>query len=181
MIVFCVSCEKKHEKQALEKPELTKDKESTSPVESTASSAASKETLHPAIVAPATINRIFREANSAFDNKEYSTAVAKLEELLKLLGPVRNAPCEKLNFQIGLSQLLGEKYPEAVLAFKDCIQRFPKGEYTSHAYLGLERALIFQKQSDLKTEALTAFKMAAHLTRKNVNSGGPPFLIDSKN
>ncbi len=107
------------------------------------------------------MNRISKEADEAFKVKDYDTAVAKCEELLKLLGPGMEHPHEMLYFQIGLGKLLGSKYPEAATAFKDCIQRFPKGEYTSRAYLGLGRACMMQKQPEKKEEALAALKKAA--------------------
>ncbi len=115
----------------------------------------------PAIFAsPATLERIYQEAEEAFKAKNYSTAVAKYEELLKILGPGKDAPYEMLYFQIGLGKLLGGKYPEAATAFKDCIQRFPKGEYTSRSYLGLGRACMMQNPKK-KEEALEALKKAA--------------------
>ena len=113
------------------------------------------------IVSPAMMNRIFKEADSAFSNKEYGTAVSKYEKLLEMLGNNIDGPHEKLYFQIGLGNLLGGKYSEAGKAFKNCIERFPKGEYTSRAYLGLGRACMMQKQPEKKEEALVALKKAA--------------------
>jgi TolA-binding protein len=112
-------------------------------------------------VSPATINRIFKEAEAAFSNKDYGTSVAKCEELLKMLGPGMDRPREILYFQIGQGNLLGGKYPEAVTAFKNYIKNFPKGEYTTRAYLGLGRAYKMQKLPDKKEEALEALKKAA--------------------
>ncbi len=120
-----------------------------------------EESPQAVFVSPATMNRIFKEAEAAFSNKEYDTAVAKCEELLEMLGSRTDGPAERLYFQIGLGRLLGGKYPEAMKAFKNCIARFPKGEYTSRAYLGLGRACMKQKQPEKKEEAIAALKMAA--------------------
>ena len=114
-----------------------------------------------ATVTPVTMNRIFKEAEAAFSNKDYGTSVAKCEELLKMLGPGMDRPREILYFQIGQGNLLGGKYPEAVTAFKNYLDRYPKGEYTTRAYLGLGRAYKMQKLPDKKEEALGALKKAA--------------------
>ena len=118
-------------------------------------------TPQAAIVSITTLNRTLKEAESAFSNQDYGTSVAKYEELLKMLGPGMDRQHEVLYFQIGLGNLLGGKYPEAVTAFKNFIQRFPKGEYTTRAYLGLGKAYMMQKLPDKKGEALGALKKAA--------------------
>ncbi len=66
-------------------------------------------------VAPATLNRLFSEAEAAFGATppDYALAVSKIEELLKALGPNKDAPLELLYFNIGLGNLLGEKPAEA--------------------------------------------------------------------
>ena len=64
-------------------------------------------------IAPATLNRLFAEAEKAFTDKDYLTAVAKIEELLKALGTNKDAPLELLYFNIGLGNLLAAKPAEA--------------------------------------------------------------------
>ncbi len=162
------SCERRQEKlPALEEtaPENLDQKKTQDPVpsvEDTESSDAPEKTHPPrVIVSPATLNRIFQEAEDAFSNKDYNVAVEKIEESLKLLGPGAGKPHEMLYFNIGLGKLLGNKYPEAVIAFRDCIQRFPTGEYTSRAYLGLGRAYSMQDLPQSRIEALEAFRKAA--------------------
>src|SRR5215213_8955478 len=96
----------------------------------------------PAPVAPATLNRLFNEAEKAFVDKQYDTAVAKIQELLKALGPSPNKdlPLEQLYFNIGLAHLLANQLPEAEAAFADTLKRYPNGEYRSRAFLGAGRA-----------------------------------------
>lgn len=112
-------------------------------------------------VAPATLNRIFNEAEKAFGEKNYDVAVAKIQELLKMLGNNKDAPLELLYFNIGLGYLLGDKPAEAEAAFTDCLRRFPKGEYTSRCYLGVGRACILQDTPEKKERAIEALKIAA--------------------
>lgn len=114
-------------------------------------------------VAPATLNRLFREAEAAFgaNPPNYATAVSKIEELLKGLGPNKDAPLELLYFNIGLGNLLGEKPAEAEAAFTECLKRFPKGEYASRCYLGVGRACILQDTPEKKERAIDALKLAA--------------------
>lgn len=115
----------------------------------------------PVIASPATFNRLFSEAEAAFGAKQYDTAVAKIEELLKLLGPGKEAPYELLYFNIALAKLLSNKFPEAEKAFEDCIKRYPKGEYASRSHLGLGRACMMQEIPEKQQQAVTALKVAA--------------------
>ena len=115
----------------------------------------------PVIATPAVLNRIYSEAEAAFAAKEYDKAIAKIEELLKILGPGRDAPYELLFFNIGLANLLSEKFPEAEVSFQDCIKRFPKGEYSSRYHLGLGRASMLQPDEAKKQQAIAALKVAA--------------------
>ncbi len=112
----------------------------------------------PVVASPVTLQRLFTEAETAFTEKQYPAAIAKIEELLKLLGPGREAPYDLLYFNIGLAHLLNNKLPEAEAAFQDCIKRYPKGEYASRCYLGLGRACMMQTKNE---EALNALKVAA--------------------
>ncbi len=116
----------------------------------------------PAVtVAPATLNRLFTEAETAFTAKDYMGAVAKIEELLQALGSSKDAPLELLYFNVGLGNLLGEKPAEAEAAFTECLKRFPKGEYSSRCYLGVGRACIQQDTPEKKERAIDALKLAA--------------------
>ncbi len=112
-------------------------------------------------VAPATLNRLFNETDAAFAAKDYNTALEKTQELLRLIGDNKNAPLELLNFNVGLALLLGEKPVEAEAAFKECVKKFPQGEYTSRCYLGIGRASIMQNTEAKKNAAVEAFKIAA--------------------
>ncbi len=112
-------------------------------------------------VAPATLNRLFSEAETAFSEKKYSDAVAKIQELLQALGTNKEAPLELLYFNIGLGHLLGENPDEAEAAFMDCLKRFPKGEYASRCNLGIGRARILQDTPEKKEQAIGALRLAA--------------------
>jgi len=175
-ILAYTSCERHHEKPAPGKPDPAKlAQEKPSPGKSdsgriqesipradNADSSGDPDEMHaPPIVSPATLNRLLKEADEAFSKKDYSTAAARCEELLKKLGPRGELQHEMLYFNIGLSKLLDGKYSEAETALKDCIKRFPKGEYTSRAYIGLGRACIMQDLPEKKEEALEALNKAA--------------------
>ncbi len=123
------------------------------------------------MVAPATLNRIFGEAEAAFAAKNYPVAISKIEELLKLLGPDKEAPYELLYFNIGLANLLSSKYPEAEAAFTDCIKRYPSGEYASRCQLGLGRACMMQDAPGKKERAIAALKLAAQDTKYRSEAG----------
>lgn len=115
----------------------------------------------PVLITPATLIRLFSEAEAAFNAKEYATAVAKIEELLKALGPNKDAPLELLHFNIGLGNLLAGKPAEAEAGFTECLKRFPKGEYASRSWLGIGRACIDQGTPEKKERAIEALKLAA--------------------
>jgi tetratricopeptide (TPR) repeat protein len=125
----------------------------------------------PMVATPAVLNRLFSEAEAAFTAKEYDKAIEKIEQLLKLIGPGKEAPYELLYFNIGLANLLGGKLPEAEAAFKDCIKRYPKGEYTSRCYLGLGRASMTQEADEKKAQAVEALKVAAADPRYRSEAG----------
>lgn len=116
----------------------------------------------PAVpVSPAAMNRLFAEAEAAFGAKEYTTAVAKIEELLVALGSNKEAPLELLYFNIGLGNLLAEKPTEAEAGFREYLKRFPKGEYASRSFLGIGRAGIMLATPESKERAIEALKLAA--------------------
>ncbi|MGL4399252.1 MAG: tetratricopeptide repeat protein [Luteolibacter sp.] len=112
-------------------------------------------------VSPAALNRLFGEAEAAFNAKDYTTAVAKIEELLAALGTNKDAPLELLYFNIGLGNLLAEKPVEAEAGFAEHLKRFPRGEYASRSFLGMGRAAIMQATPESKERAIEALKAAA--------------------
>lgn len=112
-------------------------------------------------VSPAALNRLFAEAEAAFTEKQYVTAVEKIEELLAALGSNTDAPLELLYFNIGLGNLLAEKSVEAEAGFREHLKRFPKGEYSSRSFLGIGRAAIMQATPESKERAIEALKSAA--------------------
>jgi TolA-binding protein len=123
------------------------------------------------VVGPATWNRLFNEAEAAFTAKNYETAIAKIQELLKALGTNKNAPLELLYFNIGLANLLSDKNAEAEAAFLDCIKRFPAGEYTSRSFLGLGRACMMQTEPEKKQRAVDALRTAAKDSKYRSEAG----------
>lgn len=110
---------------------------------------------------PAALNSLFSEAENAFSEKQYSTAVSKIDQLLKSLKPGADAPYELLYFNLGLANLLSGKYPEAEAAFQDSLKRYPKGEYAPRSNLGLGRASMLQESKEKKEQAIVALKAAA--------------------
>jgi len=125
----------------------------------------------PAVTSPATLNRLFQEAETAFGAKDYFTCITKIQELLKDLGPGKEAPYELLYFYIGLSNLLANNLPEAEAAFKDCIRRYPQGEYTSRCNLGLGRALMQEESKSRKEESVGPLRNAAQDPRFRSEAG----------
>ncbi len=125
----------------------------------------------PPVTSPATLNRLFNEAEKAFGDKDYFTAITKIQELLKALGPGKEAPYELLYFYIGLGNLLSNNLPEAEEAFKDCAKRYPNGEYTSRCQLGLGRALMLQESKGKKEAALGPLRKAAEDARFKSEAG----------
>ncbi len=113
-------------------------------------------------VAPATLIRLSNEAEAAFGAKDYKLAIEKTQELLRLVGPNTQIPIEVFHFNIGLAYLLDQKYPEAETAFNDFLKKYPKGEYTSRAYLGIARAFIEQKSEEKSNLSIDALKVAAN-------------------
>ena len=115
----------------------------------------------PAPLAPSAMSRMVKEAEKAFEDRDYDTAASILGELLKHLGPKNLATFESLYFHFGLSHLLAHNDSEAEEGFKDCIKRYPNGEYTSRAYLGLGRACLMQDLPEKKNAAVEALESAA--------------------
>jgi len=118
-------------------------------------------------MAPATLNRLFNEAEKAFSGKEYGVAIEKLNELIKALLAMPNAKSpemqptlEMLHFNVGLANLLSGNAADAEKAFDDCAKKFPKGEYTSRCYLGIGRAAMEQGE-EKRAVAIEALKKAA--------------------
>jgi tetratricopeptide (TPR) repeat protein len=131
----------------------------------------------PAPVAPATLNRLFNEAEKAFSAKEYPVAIEKLGELIKALSNAPNAKSpelqptlEMLHFNLGLAQLLGGNFADAEKAFDDCAKKFPKGEYTSRCYLGIGRAAMEQGE-EKRAVAIEALKKAALDSKYRTEAG----------
>lgn len=125
-------------------------------------------------VAPGTLIRLANEADKAFSDKNYTEAIAKLEEVIRGLGPNNKSPqTETVYFYLGLANLLADKPVEAEAAFTDCLKRFPppKGEFASRCYLGVGRACIDQDTPEKKETAIKALKLAAQDPRFRSEAG----------
>ncbi len=125
----------------------------------------------PAVTSPATLNRLFKEAETAFGAKDYFTCINKITELLKDLGQGKEAPYELLYYYIALSNLYANNLPEAATSFKDCIKRFPQGEYTSRCNLGLGRALMQEESKSRKEESIGPLRIAANDAKYRSEAG----------
>ncbi len=122
----------------------------------------------PVTAGPATLNRLFNEADKAFSDKDYATAVTKLTELITAVGTTPNAKSpemrstlEMLHFNVGLAHLMGGNAADAEKAFEDCAKKFPDGEYTSRSFLGIGRAAMEQGSEEKRPVAIEALKKAA--------------------
>ncbi len=107
------------------------------------------------------MEKTYNEAEKAFTDKQYDTAITKIKELLGYIGTNKDAPLEMLYFNIGLANLLNNKTTEAEAGFLECLKRFPKGEYSSRCYLGIGRALMSQASPEKKQLAIKALTEAA--------------------
>jgi TolA-binding protein len=120
------------------------------------------------LMSPATLNRIFKESEAAFEDKDYDKAAALTQQLLENLQSYPGGAPERIYFNLGLANLLGGKLPEAEAAFKECIKRHPNGTDISRAYIGLGKSCMLQNTAKKKAEAIAAFKLAASdPTQKN--------------
>src|ERR1035437_1447296 len=93
----------------------------------------------PAItVVPAVLNRLFREADEAFASKDYKTAAAKLEELVRLDTIKEHAEgLEMCRFNIGLAYFFDKQYEKAIEGFTNCLKIYPKGKNAGRSNLGI--------------------------------------------
>lgn len=113
------------------------------------------------------LEALFNDAEKGFAAKDYTTAVAKLEELLKKIADMQGLPeqtLETVRFNIGLGYLLMEdpaSAAKAEAAFTECLAKHPKGEYASRCYLGIGRACMIQGTPEKKEKAINALRQAA--------------------
>jgi tetratricopeptide (TPR) repeat protein len=123
-------------------------------------------------VSPAVMEKIYTEAETAFAEKQYDTAIAKIQELIKAIGTNQEGmPVELLCFNIGLANLLANKTSEAETAFLECIKRFPKGEFTSRCHLGAGRALMQQDTPEKKQRAIEELTLASQDPKYRAEAG----------
>ncbi|MEY5012995.1 MAG: hypothetical protein RLY69_710, partial [Verrucomicrobiota bacterium] len=113
------------------------------------------------VISPAQINRLFNEVDADFESKNFSAIPAKINLLIKALANTPDAPLETLYFNIGLAHLLDNKAAEAEAGFRECLKRFPNGEYASRCFLGAGRALTMQGSEEKKNQAIEPLKRAA--------------------
>lgn len=113
------------------------------------------------------LEALFADAEKAFTEKNYSVAVAKLEELLKQIDGKQGVPpqtLEMVRFNIGLGYLLMNDATNAAKAetvFTECLTKFPNGDYASRCALGVGRACLLQGTPEKKEKAINALKQAA--------------------
>lgn len=117
------------------------------------------------------MNKLFNEAEAGFAAKDYALAVMKIQELLTALGTNKDAPLELLYFNIGLGNLLGDKFPAAEAGFAECLKRFPQGEYASRCHLGVGRACILQDTPEKKQQSIESLKLAAKDPKYRTEAG----------
>ncbi len=113
------------------------------------------------------LETLFADAEKAFGTKDYTTAVGKLETLLKAIADKQGVPAptlEMIRFNIGLGYLLmndAANAAKAEVAFTECLTKHPKGEYTSRCYLGVGKACMIQGTPEKKEKAINALRQAA--------------------
>ena len=127
-------------------------------------------------VAIATLNRMLKEIDKAFEDKEYASAVTKLDELIKVLPPPANKDAkdemlEELTFKTGLANLLAEQFVEAETAFTSYVTKYPTGMYASRCALGVGKACIGQDTAEKKETAIKVLKMAMKDPKLNAEAG----------
>ncbi len=110
------------------------------------------------------IKKLWDDLDGAFVAKDYVTAVAKIETLLKFYEPNKGTPPETLEllyFNLGLANILGGKNADAEAGFEEYVKRFPRGQFASRSFLGMGRAAIDQKTPEKNEVAIKALKIAA--------------------
>ncbi|MCX6877861.1 MAG: tetratricopeptide repeat protein [Verrucomicrobia bacterium] len=115
------------------------------------------------VVSIASLNRLLNETDVAFEAKDYATASAKIEKLIKALGPkptTSEEMMEMLYFNNGLAYMLGDKPAEAEAAFTRCVTRYPQGAYATRCFLGIGKVCIAQKTPAKNELAIKALKRA---------------------
>ncbi len=143
----------------------------------TAEAQAAKPPTPPAApvkaVSIASLNRLLKEADAALDAKDYMAAVSKTEELIKSLTPqtATDEMLERLYFNVGLANLLGERFPEAEKAFTDCATKYPNGMFASRCALGVGRACIGQGTPPKAEIAVKVLRMAMKDPKLNAEAG----------
>ena len=125
------------------------------------------------VVAIAALNRMLREADAAFEAKEYASAVTKIEELIKALNPqtANDEMMEELYFKIGLANLFASQYAEAEAAFTACATKYPNGMFASRCALGVGKACIGQDTPPKKDIAVKVLKVAMKDSKLNAEAG----------
>lgn len=93
-------------------------------------------------------NKLFEEAGTAFTEKNYTAAAAKIEQLLPFVTNPTDERRELLLFNLGLAHLLNQNFPEAEKRFSEAAAAFPNGEYASRSFLGLGRAALAQSTGE---------------------------------
>jgi tetratricopeptide (TPR) repeat protein len=114
----------------------------------------------PAItVVPAVINRLAREADEAFANKDYKTNIAKLEELVRLdKNKDHFEALEQCYFGIGVGYFFDNQFDNAIPAFTKCLTIYPKGKFASRCNLGIGKTYAEQKSWE---QAIPFLKLAS--------------------
>lgn len=123
------------------------------------------------------LETLFADAEKAFGTKDYTTAVDKLETLLKAIADRPGVPAptlEMIRFNIGLGYLLMNdpaSAAKAEAAFTECLTKHPKGEYVSRCNLGVGRACMIQGTPEKKEKAIVALRLAAADPRYRSEAG----------
>ncbi len=106
--------------------------------------------------APRSPEELFKEGAGAYSRRDYASAIACFEELVKVVQP--GPGLDSIHFTLASAKLLKGDAAAAADAFRDYIRIYPLGEQIDNARLGLAQALLKAGRVDETLQALRTLR-----------------------
>lgn len=106
--------------------------------------------------APRSPDELFKEGAFAYSAKDYASAIARFEELVKVAQP--GPGLDSVHFTLASARLLNGDAAAAAEAFRDYIRLYPVGEQIDNARFGLAQALLKAGRVDETLQTLRALR-----------------------
>ena len=106
--------------------------------------------------APRSPEELFKEGAGAYAKRDYASAIACFEELVKVVQP--GPGLDSIRFTLASAKLLKGDAAAAADAFRDYIRLYPLGEQIDNARLGLAQALLKAGRVDETLQALRTLR-----------------------